>query len=277
MSPSCTHLTSLCMLSLLLTSCSSSELPDVAAFTAPAGHDIDAAINDDPEYVQITADGLPKLIAAIPVRGAENATPEQLSQLQTALFERVYAFHIGSADAILADRLRAEYTIRPDATKWHSDVLTRFYLKSGEQLPSDPHAIMRLLVDRNYGGQNGSGYALLYNELCARGSRIDLVTTQSIPPPIKQHLWDLYEDGANTFSQGVASHLPSVDYRHSPDDVLQSAGNLLIANVRLAASDSEGLQYSRIRRYYWSPADSQWLPMECLSLYARKRKADEFF
>ena len=120
-------------------------------------------------------------------------------------------------------------------------------------------------------------YKDLYNEISVEGSYLDFRQTNTMPKSITDYLWILSDAGAKTFNNGVITPHPSIEYLNSPQKVLQKYGKLLYVDVSIAASDSQGQKYSRLKRYYWSEDDQVWLAMEVVSLRAKDRKADEFF
>ena len=144
-------------------------------------------------------------------------------------------------------------------------------------MPTDSNDILRMFVDRRFGGENGSGHSNLFNELSVQGSEIKFYENKKMPQSINSRLWNLAELEINGFANGVVNYPASVKYDNSPETVLKKYGTLLCADVQLAASDSDNLRYSRFIRYYWSKDDETWLPMEMVFLYVRERKADPFF
>ena len=239
--------------------------------------DIDEGVAELPDYFPIHEDSIGQMLSEIEVRNENLVSKEQLVSLRSVLKENILAYKHGSAEEILADRLRAPYSIKPEATHWHLDILKKHYTKSNEVLPTDPEKIMRLLVNRRYHGENGSGYKDLYNEISVEGTHIDFRQTNKIPKSITDHLWILSDADVRTFNNGVITPHPSIEYLNSPKQVLQKHKKLLYVDVSIAASDSQELKYSRIKRYYWSEDDQVWLPMEVVSLRAKDRKADDFF
>ena len=249
-------------------------LPD---FIATEAIDIDEGISKLNDYFPIHEDSIEQMLSEIKVENSELASPEQLKTLRSVLKKNILAYKHGNAEAILADRLRAPYEIRSKAKKSHLRTLKQYYTRSGEKLPSDPEKIMRLLVDRYYNGEGGSGYKNLYNELSVEGSHMEIHESSELPMSISDHMWLLFDTNARSFKNGVATLTPSVEYLDSAQKVLQTRGKLLYIDVSFAASDSEGKRYSRLKRYYWSMENATWLPMEIVSLLQTKRKADEFF
>jgi hypothetical protein len=239
--------------------------------------DIDEGVEELPDYFPIHEDSIGQMLSEIEVRNKNLVSQKQLMNLQSVLKKNILAYKYGIAKEILENRLRAPYSIKPEATRWHIKILKRHYIKGDEALPSDPDKIMRLLVSRRYHGENGSGYKDLYNELSVNGSHFYFHQTNKMPMSIRDHLHILSDTGARTFYNGVITPHPSIKYRNSPQKVLQKYRKLLYVDVSIAASDSEGLKYSRLKRYYWSEDNHVWLPMEILSLRAKDRKADEFF
>ena len=136
---------------------------------------------------------------------------------------------------------------------------------------------MRLLVNRRYGGTNGSGFKDLYRDLSASGSRFVFRRSAELPTSITKHPWILSDAGVKMSPKGVITPDPSVEYANSPEVVLKEHRELVYVDVRLAATDSQGVRYSRLKRFYWSPGDKTWLPMEVVSLCAGDRRADEWF
>jgi len=244
---------------------------------ATGPEDLDEGVEELGDYFPIDKDVLPLLLKEIETRGTDLVSNEQMDSLFSVLEENLYAYNVGSAALILADRLRAKYSIRPVGTKYQLGVLKRHYAKEGEILPSDPEEIMRLFVDRNYGGKDGSGYRDLYNELSVQGSAIHFRKSDVMPIPLGEFFTSLFKIGAKTCKNGMITRYPNIEYENSPERVVKEYGTLLYADVKVAASDADGLKYSRWKRYYWSPEDGSWLPMELVSFYAKTRKADEFF
>ena len=239
--------------------------------------DIDAEILKPEDWLPIEAKTLPQRLEQIPTRNLEIVTAKQRQKLLNVLEESLLAYKNGDGAAILADRLRARYTVRPEASRSHRAMIRRFYGKPDEILPEDATALMGHLVNRHYFGENGSGYRNLYNDLSIQGSRIEFHHSDRMPQPMHRHLTLLVDTGARQFSNGMVNHLPSIDYRDSPEKVLQRDAQIQYADVWVAATDADNNRYSRFRRYYWTGADGSWLPMEMISLYARRRKADTFF
>ncbi len=235
------------------------------------------AIGDLSDWVEIDHRVLPAMVGRIEVGNGHLVDPERLTTLRGVLAEFMLAFKQGSASAILAERLRSDYVIREDAKRWHASLLQRFFTDTGEALPEDPEQVMRLVVDRHFDGREGSGYRNLYNALSVDGSRIEIHEADSMPMPMFAHLKTLWRAGVWEFPNGFVRHLPSVDYEHSPASVLAEHEQITYADVWLAATDAEARAYARFRRYYWSPRDVTWLPMEMVSLNARRRVADTFF
>ena len=238
--------------------------------------DIDAQIERFPFY-PITEEALPELLRSIPAVGLESMSEVQLEEFYAGLAESVWAYKVGSDELILSSLLRADYTILPEGTTWHLSILDRFYRRPGEEFPSDPEDIMRLLVSRNYGGENGDGYAGLYSRLSPDGSEIVFKSSDEMPTPITDQLRLDRELGVRAFRRGLVRNLPSVAFHKTPEDLLAEYGKLQFADVRLAADDADGVKYSRFKRYYWSPDDAAWLLMETVSANAGPRKADSFF
>jgi hypothetical protein len=239
--------------------------------------DVDEGVAELPDYFPIHEDSIGQMLSEIKIRNENLISKEQLISLRSVLKENILAYKHGSAEEILADRLRVPYSIKTEATHWHLDILKRHYTNSNEALPSDPEKILRLLVNRYYHGENGSGYKDLYNEISVEGSYLDFRQTNTMPKSITDYLWLLSDAGAKTFNNGVITPHPSIEYLNSPKKVLQKYGKLLYVDVSIAASDSQGQKYSRLKRYYWSEDDQVWLAMEVVSLRAKDRKADEFF
>jgi len=239
--------------------------------------DIDEGIAELHDYFPIHEDVVGNMLSEIEKKNVNLTSQEQLDNLFSVLKDNILAYKHGSAKEVLADRLRAPYSIKPEATQWHLKILNRHYKKEGETFPKDPEKIMRLLVSRRYGGKNGSGYKNLYNQMSVAGSQFVFNRVKKIPMSITDHLWLLNDTRAKTFKNGVITPHPSIKYRNSPQKVLEKYGELLYVDVSIAASNADDLKYSRLKRYYWSEDDKTWLPMEVVSLYARQRKADEFF
>ena len=237
----------------------------------------DAGIGTLDDWATLDDETLPGMLEQVQATNSELCAETQMDKLLRVLKESLLAYKRGDAEAILADRLRAAYTIRPDATNWHLALLDKFFKQPDENLPADPEQAMRLLVDRHHFGHNGSGYKDLYNQLSVAGSRIEVYQDNKLPESKSSHLKTLLLTGARKFRDGFITHMPSIEYVNSPEVVIAQETKLLYADVWLAATDVEDHRFLRFRRYYWSPQDDTWLPMEMVSLYARKRKADVFF
>lgn len=244
---------------------------------AVVGRGFDEDIEKYDDYFPINDDTLPTMLSEVQIENPQIVSAAQMSNLRSVLETNILSFNHGSAEEILADRLRAPHFILPEATKFHTDLLRRHCLRAEEPLPNDPEAIMRLLVNRQYNGNNGSGFKDLYKDMSVQGSEFMFRLCKTMPTTITHHLDILRDTGANTFYSGVVTHHPSIEYHNSPSNVLKKRGELIIADARIAASDSRELKYSRLKRFYWSPDDDTWLPMELVSLYAKDRKADEWF
>jgi len=240
-------------------------------------HDLDEGVYGLDDLTEITEANIDQLVQAISVENAGDTTRHQLDGLQQILAQSILAFKTGDMTAILADRLRAPHDIRPEAANAHRSLVQSAMLRDGESLPNTPEQVMRLLVDRRYRGNQGSGYRDLYNELSVQGSSIELHVVNALPVRMYEHLKLLVRAGARTARNGIISFKPSIQYHNSPQSVLQVQGSLTYADVWLAASDADDHRYRRFRRYYWSPNDDTWLPMEMFSLYVKTRRADVFF
>ena len=163
--------------------------------------------------------------------------------------------------------LKAPCKINPEATAWHLNTLQTQYLKTPEErLSNDSNKIMKLLISRNYGGENGSGYKDICNELSVTGSGIEFYSTQKIPESIHDKLFRLMDFKAYTFKNGYVTLTPSVEYLSNPAKILKEQSKLLYADIRIAASNDQNAKYSRLKRYYWSKNDDCWLPMEFVIL-----------
>ncbi len=242
--------------------------------------EFDAPAQQVNDWIEVEADTLAGHLTAIAIDNRAGATQQQIDLMRRTLEESLVAYKQGDADAILRDRLRSGYEVLEQATAIHRNLIERFYLRPGEALPEDPDEVMRLFVSRHYHGEGGSGFHNLFNRISIAASRIEFhEVTDNIATPMHDHLLMLHESGAKRFANGFIAHHPSVEFHHTPADVLRADGRVVYADVWLAATDADDHRYSRFRRYYWVSINDEniWLPVEMISLYAKMRKADAFF
>jgi hypothetical protein len=219
------------------------------------------------DYFYIDKLTIDQMMSEIQTKNKKIVTDNQLTELWDYLKKDILAYKQGEADAIVNNLLKAPYKIKPEATAWHLTLLKTQYLEtSGESLPDDPKEIMRLLVNRNYGGKNGSGYKDIYNELSVKGSDIEFHEAFQMPESIHGRLFRLLDVKAFAFKNGYVTLTPSVEYLNNPAKILKEQGKLIYADIRIAASNAQNIKYSRLKRYYWSENDKTWLPMEFIIL-----------
>lgn len=226
--------------------------------------DYDDKIQSFDDYCPLDLQTIPEMVSMIPTKNEEILTPLQLQMLRSELKEYLSAYVEADSEKICNNLLHAPHTILPAAAAWHKDVLQNQY--SVQEIPNDPAEVFRLLVSKQYGGEGGSGFKGLYNELSPLASSIEFAASSTMPESIHSVLSKLSNSSAYNFKNGFVTLTPSLKYKNSPEKILQSTGNLIYADIRLAVSNSDGVKYSRIKRYYWSDPDNKWLLMEFIIL-----------
>jgi len=99
-------------------------------------NNFDFAVQTSTDWVGIAAATLPDQTRRIEPKNSNLVTQNQIDRLRDLLTESLLAYKSGNAVKILADRLRAPHTIRPEATRWHlrltsfSNMKTRFCPRS---------------------------------------------------------------------------------------------------------------------------------------------------
>ena len=221
--------------------------------------------NDDIQdlsFTEIEQANLPGLLKAITIENRDLVSEDQLGNLLTVLKENIWAFTVGSTDLILADRLRAPYKLIPELAESDKKLLMeRAGIPEGG-IPEDPEEFLRIVLSRKYGGEEvGPGYHHLYYKLSSEGSRFTFRKASSVPTSLREEMHEqIMADAIRVRAMFGAN--PHIQYKNSPEKVLQEHESLLYVDIRLATEDEEGDRYSRLKRYYWSPDDGTWLPMD---------------
>ncbi len=219
-------------------------------------------------FAAITADNLMDAIKQFDSTGSALASVEQREALFSTLEKSIWSLKLGSSDLIWESRIPVDNFRVNDVLvigmkeilKWDTDV-------PEDEIPDTPEALLRLIADRRYFGENGSGYKDLYNELSTEGSSITYRQESAMPATLSE---ELQNQSLTDTKQGMVSPFPSVIFDSSPVLELEQHGQLLFADIRVAASDKDGDKYSRLKRYYWSQNEELWLPMEFVSLMIDK-------
>ena len=162
--------------------------------------DFDEYIKQLDDYFYIDEQTIEQMVPEIQIKNDNLVTNEQLTKFHSDLKNSILAYKQGDVNAIMEDIQKAEYKITPKATAWHLNMLGTQYLKTHEeQLPDNPNEAMRLLISRNYGGENGSGYKDICNELSVKGSSIEFHEIPEIPETIHDKLFRLMDLEVHTF------------------------------------------------------------------------------
>jgi hypothetical protein len=96
---------------------SGEEFPD--GLTLPDHQDFDEGIDQLADFFPIHEDTIQTMLWEIPTENAQVVPEAQLQSLRSVLQKGLLAYKHGSADEILADRLRVQYSILPEATAAH--------------------------------------------------------------------------------------------------------------------------------------------------------------
>ncbi len=222
--------------------------------------------NDDIQdlaFTKIEQANLPGLLKAMKIENRDLVSADQLDNLLRVLKENIWAFTVGSTDLILADRLRAPYELIPERAEFDRKLVMEKEGIPESGIPEDPQEFLRIVISRQYGGgEGGPGYRHLYYKLSSEGSRFTFRKASSVSKSLGEEMHEqAMADTIRVRAMVVAN--PRIQYKNSPEKVLQKHKSLLYVDIRLATEDEEkGDRYSRLKRYYWSPDDTTWLPTD---------------
>jgi len=214
---------------------------------------------------------LEALVKSIPVTqgGGCSLSREQIKEIQGSVYNLIFAFNEGSYEAYRRFRTPiAEYQINPQKTTYNKSLLERFYVKSGESIPSQPEEIEKMLWARNFGGNAYSNY---FVAVSTNTSSIKVEKLGQLP----KDLTDLIQSEKNA---GIVYLAPTYIFNRKPETILAGAQPLYVATVSALISRAEPDPPSKIFcRLYWDDLTSKWLPSELASTFVGQRKRDPMF
>lgn len=246
---------------------------------------MDGEIENLNDFFPIHDSTIMQMISEIRKTNDSLVSESMVKELNEVVVDNIMAYKHGDANEIFSSLTRAPFQVASFAQKWQRKAISKSTKEQVEELfgadykiPSEPAEIAKFIIECRNGGKSGSRYKDVYNQLSVEGSHISFKETSIVPPTFREHFDILRYSGQIKFKIGLVTCLPTFEYANSPSKVLKKYGKIMLADVRIAASNFKQTRYSRLTRYYWSEDDGTWLPMDfCFFNAQRERKIDEYF
>ena len=188
--------------------------------------------------------------------------------LKDSLYDLIMAFHLGTYEAYRKFRTPIQADFNEKIVDYHKSILERFYKKPGEALPDEPEAIVRLIWERDFGGNAFSNY---WEQIATESASITYDEVQAMSA-------DLEDVAAGQINLGLFKIPSTFSFTNTPENILKANGKIFLATVYFVFKPTPPDPPTPFRiRYYWDPTTSQWLPWQMVSSNANQRKRDPFF
>jgi len=244
---------------------------------------MDKEIESLQDFFPIHDSTIMQMISEINTTNDSLVSENMVKELNVVIVDNIMAYEHGDANEIFSSLTPAPFRVASFAQNWQGKAISEITKEETEKIkelfgadykiPTDPAEIAEFVIEYRNGGKSGSRYKDVYDQLSVEGSQISFSETSSIPPTFREHFDILRYGGQIKFPNGLVTYLPTFEYINSPSKVLKQYGKIMLADVRLAASDSESNRYSRLKRFYWSEDDQTWLPMDfCFFLFKKKKE-----
>ena len=194
--------------------------------------------------------------------------PSQAEALKDSLHDLTMAFHAGTYDAYRKFRTPIEASFNEKIVSYHKTILEKFYKKPGEIIPDEPEAIMRLIWERDFGGNAFSNY---WQQITMENASITYEELGKMPA-------DLQDIAAGQINLGLFEIPSTFTFAKTPEILLKENGKVLFATAYFVFRPAPPDPPTPFRiRYYWDVASGKWLPWQMVSSNANKRSRDPFF
>ena len=217
----------------------------------------------DAAYFPVVKEALSIDVESIKVENESLLTTQELESFRDLLAEEIWGYHSGDGSLILGTVLKGDYEIVEENLandRYHPDVLANWEPEPDIEIPTSPEEIMRRSTLERNGGQNGSGWAGAIDEFSPESSSINVRITSEAIPSLFEEMKSKYPESENNTLALLTS--PHVRYKNSFEKVLEDYGEVKCIDMVLPVIDNEKNKYSRVERYYWSPADEDWRLLE---------------
>lgn len=223
----------------------------------------------DLKFIRVSeGDDFRRDLSRIKILDDGSSDPGQVEALRGALYDLAMAFHTGTYDAYRKYRTPVEATYNKKVLDYHKTILEKFYKAPGETLPDEAESVMRLIWERDFGGNAFSNY---WEQISLEDATITIQQLQTMPA-------NLLDVAAGQINLGLFEIPSTFSFVQTPEMLLAQKGKLTFATVYFVFKPSPPDPPTPLRiRYYWEGTSGKWLPLQMVSSNGHKRKRDPFF